>query len=145
MRGWVRSEFWCSAAVSTEIKCNQSTTAREVAMTTWGNDIPATGLLDYDIIYAEKDGQRLAFMVLVDNMSVSPSKLVARLPLHRQNGPKVPVLLRPLNDGSVWDGARGEWVEGPRMRTLRTLLAETPQFKPWDPKIYREVGLVRTT
>lgn len=144
MRGWVRSEFWCSAALSKEVKCNQSATARDYATTAWGNDIPKGVQLNYDIIYADKDGRRLAFMLLVDDMSVSPSKLVEGLPLHRPSGPEIPVLLRPLNDGSAWNSGRGEWVEGPRMRTLRTLLAETPQFKPWNPKIYREVGILKT-
>jgi hypothetical protein len=139
-RAWTRGEFW-AAAVRQKVGCDQSPRARQLARELWGAEVPPAGPLPYDIVYAEEP--KIALLLVVDDRRMHPPEIVEGLPLHVSGGPKVKTIVRPADDGSAWDPASKSWREGPRLALLRRLLEATPQFEPWSPRPFREVGLLR--
>lgn len=142
-RGWARAELWNAVRSPGTAQCDQSEKARAIASTLWGNSIPSMGLLPYDIVYAMVQGQMRAFMILVDDPAQDPQKIVKSLPLFNRSGPAVEVLVRPSDDGSVWDSCACQWNEGPRLAALRFLLKASPQYVEWEPKAFLNVGVIR--
>ncbi|MFH1810559.1 MAG: hypothetical protein ABIJ09_17590 [Pseudomonadota bacterium] len=97
-------------------------------------------LLPFDVAFRHLDGEPLVMLLLVDNIQRSVTSQLGELPLrysvydaglHRNVHPeKLPLMVVPANDGSVFDPVRDSWSNrGPRLRAFQQ------HFDPQRPAI----------
>lgn len=142
-RGWTRSEFWAFAARHDGITCDQSAEARESLAAATGYEIEHLRALSFDILRLQTATELKTWILVVDDPRKSPAELAAELPIHQANGPRIGVLVKPCDDGTVWQSEKG-WIRiGKRFRDLIAHLRIAPQYKGVQPKTLRELGNVR--
>ncbi len=146
-RAWVRGSIWKSIAQrkSSGLVISQTTELRQ-ELSQHLKTIAPTGALPFDILRVKREGKPTQwFLIVVDDGETPVDDLVAALPLHDSSGPRVDVCLRPIDDGSLWDAAAHQFVEGRRLKALRLLCESTPQYRPWAPQLLRGVGVLRAS
>ncbi len=107
--------------------------------------------LPYDLAHRVKDGRRDVIVVLVDNPYRSIANQLEELPLRFLDQPRIKVIVRPAEDGSVWDEDEARYSHiGPRLRQLLHAFTahdrprHFPYWKSADVITYRPELAVRT-